>query len=167
MCIFSDSDILDHQEGEAPLIAPFVEANLTPNGYDLSIAEVVIPDDAEAAPVRSGAAVIPPGTRFAVATKEVVTLPGNASAQLWIRSSYARKGVLAAFGKVEAGFSGTLTIGAFNAAASPLTLPIGERFCQIAFERLHSAPRALYAERSGNYQNQRGVTLQPRGGDSR
>jgi dCTP deaminase len=65
---------------------------------------------------------------------------------------------------VEAGFSGTLTIGAANLGPDPLEIPIGDRFCQIVFERLLSRPRGLYAERSGNYQGQRGVTLAPKRG---
>jgi len=64
------------------------------------------------------------------------------------------------FGKVDAGFHGTLTIGCFNASDAPVDIPIGDRFCQIVFENLSSDPKALYHERSGTYQNQRGVTLQ-------
>jgi dCTP deaminase len=94
-----------------------------------------------------------------VSTLERVRLGPALAGQLWIRSSYARKGILAAFGKVEAGFDGTLTIGAFNAAAQPVAIPIGERFCQLAFEPLSSPAAKVYAQRSGNYQGQRGVTL--------
>jgi dCTP deaminase len=81
------------------------------------------------------------------------------TSQLWIRSSYARKGVLASFGKVDAGFQGTLTFGCFNASHEALEIPIGDRFCQIVFEKLEHEPKALYQQRSGTYQNQRGVTL--------
>lgn len=82
------------------------------------------------------------------------------TSQLWIRSSYARKGIMASFGKVDAGFHGTLTFGCFNASDTDVEIPIGDRFCQIVFENLASVPKALYQERSGTYQNQRGVTLQ-------
>lgn len=81
------------------------------------------------------------------------------SSQLWIRSSYARKGVMASFGKVDAGFHGTLTISCFNANDEPLEIPIGDRFCQIVFEKLESMPNELYEKKSGNYQNQRGIQL--------
>src|SRR6267143_971242 len=82
------------------------------------------------------------------------------TAQLWLRTTWARKGVLASFGKVDAGFRGTLTLAAWNANASaPLELRIGERFAQIVFEDLTSPAERAYAERSGHYQDQRGVRL--------
>ncbi|HWG92394.1 MAG TPA: dCTP deaminase [Candidatus Thermoplasmatota archaeon] len=166
MTVFSDTDILQALQAGTLGITPFEERNLTPNGYDLSIAEIMVPDvHGTETRFREGRVVIPGQARFLVSTREVVRMPKDVCAQLWIRSSYARRGVIGVFGKVEAGFEGTLTIGAFNAGAQPLEIPVGDRFCQIVFERLLSPPRALYAERSGNYQNQRGITLardQPR-----
>ena len=66
---------------------------------------------------------------------------------------------MASFGKVDAGFHGTLTISCFNSNDEELEIPIGDRFCQIVFEHLSSKPSALYDKKSGNYQNQRGVKL--------
>jgi dCTP deaminase len=81
------------------------------------------------------------------------------TSQLWIRSSYARRGVMASFGKVDAGFHGTLTFGCFNSSDEPLEIPIGDRFCQIVFEDMASIPSELYDKKSGNYQGQRGIKL--------
>ena len=157
MCVLSDRDILERRERGELGIEPYAEKNLTPNGYDLSIAEVLVrPGTAK---VTEGTVRVPAGAPFLVSTKEFVRMPGDVAGQLWIRSSYARRGVLAAFGKVEAGFEGTLTIGAFNAGPELLEIPIGDRFCQLAFEKMHSLPEKLYKDRSGNYQGQRGVTL--------
>lgn len=160
MAVLSDRTI-EHLRREGALdIAPFEPQNLTPNGYDLTIGEVLLPE-VEGGPVTvtEGSAEVPGHGRFLVATAEVVTLGAGVTAQLWIRSSFARRGLIAAFGKVEAGFSGSLTIGGFNASAGPVSLPVGERFCQIAFEALTEDAAGLYAERSGTYQDQRGVTL--------
>lgn len=158
MAVLSDGDILEAMRRGELLVEPFREDALTPNGLDLRVAEVLLPDQGPE-PIRSGTAAIPPHARFLVSTAERVRFGPQLAGQLWIRSSYARKGFLAAFGKVEAGFDGTLTIGAFNAAAQPVPLPIGERFCQLAFEPLSSPAAKVYAQRSGNYQGQRGVTL--------
>ncbi len=159
MCLFSDGDIQKaRQQGELT-IEPFTAKHLTPNGLDLTIDEVYL--KSEDRRIREGVATIPPGAWFAIATKEVVTLGPKMAAQLWIRSSWARRGAIAGFGKVEAGFSGQLTIGVANLGDEPLELPIGDRFCQIVFESLHSIPESLYETRSGNYQGQRGVTLAP------
>jgi deoxycytidine triphosphate deaminase len=59
---------------------------------------------------------------------------------------------------IDAGFSGTLTFGALNAASEPLELAIDERFAQIVFLSLESPASETYERRSGTYQGQRGVT---------
>lgn len=158
MAVLSDADILARLERGELSLAPYAERSLTPNGYDLRVAEVLVPDVSTEV-VREGKAVVPAGARFLVSTMERVRMPRDVCGSLWLRSSYARRGVFGSFGKVEAGFEGTLTVGGLNASRAPLEVPIGDRFCQLVFERLETAPRALYAERSGNYQGQSGITL--------
>ena len=157
MTILSDSDIKNSIENNDLSIEPFNEKNLTPNGYDLSIDEIYIRKTDQH--IKDGIAKIPPLTWFAISTKEFVKMGPQITSQLWIRSSYARKGVMASFGKVDAGFHGTLTISCFNSNDEQLELPIGDRFCQIVFENLSSKPSELYDKKSGNYQNQRGLKL--------
>jgi dCTP deaminase len=159
MTVLSDGDIEEAIQRNDLSIEPFIPKNLTPNGYDLSIEEVFIRTIGQH--IKEGIAVVPPLTWFAISTKEFVKMGPQITSQLWIRSSYARKGILASFGKVDAGFHGTLTFGCFNASDKEVEIPIGDRFCQIVFESLATIPKALYHERSGTYQNQRGVTLQP------
>lgn len=156
--VLSDADILRARaEGELTL-EPFVEAHLTPNGYDVSVEEVAVPS--KDLRVREGVARVPPLTRFAVSTRETVTLGRRIAGQIWLRTTWARRGVLASFGMIDAGFSGTLTFGALNASDAVLELPVGERFAQIVFVRLASEASATYEKRSGTYQGQRGVTLE-------
>ena len=136
-------------------IEPFDERHLTPNGYDVSVEEVVVP--AAKGPSRPDR--IPPRTRFAVSTRESIRLGRHVAGQIWLRTTWARRGVVAAFGMIDAGFSGTLTFGAFNASPDPLELPIGDRFAQVVFLTLDSPASETYDQRSGTYQGQRGVTL--------
>lgn len=157
MTILSDKDIENFMKNNDLDIEPFNKKNLTPNGYDLSIDEVYIRKTDRH--IKEGIATIPPLTWFAISTKEFVKMGPQITSQLWIRSSYARKGVMASFGKVDAGFHGTLTVGCFNASDKEVEIPIGDRFCQIVFEKLSTVADTLYDKRSGNYQNQRGVTL--------
>lgn len=157
MTILSDKDIEEACNNKELGIEPFEPKNMTPNGYDLSIEEVFIRKTDEH--IKEGTATIPPMTWFAISTKEFVKMGPMITSQLWIRSSYARKGIMASFGKVDAGFHGTLTFGCFNASHEPVDIPIGDRFCQIVFEFMHSIPAELYDKKSGTYQNQRGVTL--------
>ena len=157
MGILSDTDIKNYIDEDELSIEPFIEKNLTPNGYDLSIEEIFIKKTDKH--INEGVAIIPPLTWFAISTKEFVKMGAKITSQLWIRSSYARRGVMASFGKVDAGFHGTLTISCFNSNDEPLEIPIGDRFCQIVFENMESIPSELYDKKSGNYQNQRGLKL--------
>jgi dCTP deaminase len=158
MSVLSDVDIKKAIENNELAIDPFNPKNLTPNGYDLSIDEIYIKKNDEH--IKDGTATIPPLTWFAISTKEFVKMGTKVTSQLWIRSSYARKGVIASFGKVDAGFHGTLTISCFNSNNDPLEIPIGDRFCQIIFEKMMSIPSELYDKKSGGYQNQRGIKLE-------
>ena len=158
MGLLSDADIRRYLAKGEIQIEPFNEQNLTPNGYDVSIEEVVVP----AAKRRTGPgpARIPPATRFAVSTRETIRLGSHVAGQIWLRTTWARRGVIAAFGMIDAGFSGTLTFGAFNGSSDPLEVPIGDRFAQVVFLTLESPASATYERRSGTYQGQKGVTLE-------
>ena len=88
-------------------ISDFYDGSITPNGYDLRIAEISIPDSG--LKITDGKVKIPPKTMFYVSTIEKVELPNYISAQLWLRTSWIRKGIIAGLGKVDAGFKVTLT----------------------------------------------------------
>jgi dCTP deaminase len=155
MGLLSDADILQYVAKGEIGIEPFDPENLTPNGYDVSVDEVVVP----AVKGKPDPNRIPPGTRFAVSTRETIRLGRHVAGQIWLRTTWARRGVIASFGIIDAGFSGTLTFGAFNASSEPLDLPIGERFAQVVFLSLESPASETYERRSGTYQHQKGVTL--------
>lgn len=158
MAVLSDADVLRLRAKGEVRIEPFREENLTPNGYDVTIAEVAVPS--QNAVVKEGKALVPPQTRFAVSTREVIECGPAVAAELWLRTTWARRGVLASFGMIDSGFRGTLTLAAFNASHEELVLPIGERFAQVVFLQLSSASEKGYAQRSGHYQDQRGVRLE-------
>jgi dCTP deaminase len=153
----TDAEIRAALANEAMDIEPFEEDQLTPNGYDLAIAEVVLPDTGQS--FLAGIAVVPPLTRFMVSTRERVRLGPDMTAQLWLRTSWARRGVLASFGRIDAGFDGTLTFGAFNSSASTLEVPLGETFAQMVVDQMAGSAEVAYEGRSGHYQHQRGVTM--------
>ncbi len=157
MSTLTDADIRDAVRDGRMDIEPFSEDQLTPNGYDLAIAEVALPDTGQS--FLAGAAVVPPLTRFMVSTRERVRLGPDMAAQLWLRTSWARRGVIASFGRIDAGFDGTLTFGAFNASAEALEVPLGETFAQMVIDRMTGSAEGTYGERSGHYQDQRGVTM--------
>ncbi len=160
MAVLSDADIIALIEKKALKIEGFTERNLTPNGYDVTIDEVMIPSTG--ARCGEGTASVPAGQWFVVATKEYFELPSSLVGEIWIRTSWARKGILSSFGRIDAGFHGNLTFSAFNASAAAVDVPTGERFAQVVFSELKSPPKKTYEQRSGNYHKQRGITLSPR-----
>ena len=159
MAILSDRDIVESLMTGYLGISDYSEKSLTPNGYDLRIAEISIRGDEKK--YTEGTVRIPPRTMFYVSTIERVKMADDICAQLWLRTSWIRKGVMASFGKIDAGFEGTLTLGAYNATDETIEIPIGERFCQMVFETLTSASEKSYEKRSGHYQGQTGITLKP------
>lgn len=158
MAIWSDTDFLAAAEAGTFKATPWRPEDLTPNGLDLRIAHVLVPGRMTE-PQTEGTVTVPPGERFVVGTEERLEMPTDAVGSLWIRSSYARRGVLASFGKVDAGFHGNLTVGCFNASHEAVEVPVGDRFCQIVLETLKTPPQAAYAQKSGRYQGQSGITL--------
>ncbi len=152
----SDADVRVWMMDGKLQIKGFRDGNLTPNGYDLTVAELALPD-ADTSKTE-GSLEIPPKTRFLVSTEEEVHLGPRVAGDLWLRTTWARQGVLPAFGKVDAGFEGTLTLSAYNASERPLEIAVGDTFAQLTFHEVRSLPEATYAESSGTYQGQSGVT---------
>ena len=155
MTVLSDEAILSALDVGELEIEPFNDENLTPNGYDLTIEEIEIPNTQATSKKEL---IIPPGKRFAVSTKERIACGPNVCAQLWLRTSWARKGIVCSFGKIDSGFGGTLTLLGFNSGDGDVKLTAGETFAQMVFEMMTGPATSLYSERSGNYQNQSGIT---------
>ncbi len=153
--MLSDRDILEAMKRGEVGIEGFREDNLTPNGYDLTIGEIMIPS--EEIHISKGEARIPALTRFIVGTEEYVKLSDKYVAQIWIKSRWARRGVLASFGLVDAGFEGILTLGAFT--TEKIGIEVGDKFAQISFFELKSPVEKPYAQRSGNYQKQKNIKI--------
>src|SRR2546422_11225207 len=91
MALLSDGDIRRYMAKGELRIEPFDEKNLTRYGYDVKIEEVLIPSSN--ARTSQGVARIPPPTRFAVSTRESVALGRHFAGQLWLRTTWARRGV--------------------------------------------------------------------------
>ena len=159
MAVLSDCDILSLMEAGQLRIEGFSEANLTPNGYDVTIQEVLIPSINQR--LSAGVAKIPGNSWFVIGTKEYLVLPSDLVGEIWIRTTWVRKGILSSFGRIDAGFNGNLTFSAYNAGTGSVELPVGERFAQVVFQELKSPPKKTYEKRSGNYHGQRGITLEP------
>ncbi|MBN1539504.1 MAG: dCTP deaminase [Candidatus Thermoplasmatota archaeon] len=157
MVVLSDHDIVYRLERGSMKIEPFREKNLTPNGYDLTISEVYTRNPE--GKVTIGQVYLEPGDWCLVSTSEFLEIPPDLCANLWMRSSFIRKGLIGGFGVVDAGFKGTLTFSVTNLGPEGVSLQIGDRICQLVLLKLSSSPQHLYGDRSGTYQGQTGITL--------
>lgn len=155
MTVLSDQSIVKLIANKEIIIEPFKETNLTPNGYDLTVSEIEIPNKEK---ISKGKLRIPTNHRFAISTKEIVSCGQNHCAQLWLRTSWARKGIICSFGKIDSGFKGNLTLLGLNSSENDVNIEVGSTFAQIVFEKLSTPADELYSSRSGNYQNQKGIT---------
>lgn len=152
--VLSDRDILRSMSRKEIGIEPFYEENLTSNGYDLSIKEIEIRDKQEKPREE---ALIPSSKSFLVSTREVIRVNQEHIGQIWVRSGYARKGLIGSFGLIDAGFEGELTLQFYNTGAS-LKLKRGDRIVQVMFERLDTPALLPYKLRSGRFMHQKGIT---------
>ena len=88
MSVLSDSSITSMIESGSLLTGDVDRKGITPNGYDLRIAIARLEGGEDCDDIS-----IPPKTGFFVSSLERIELPPNISASIWIRSSYARRGV--------------------------------------------------------------------------
>lgn len=120
-------------------ITPFSNDSLSPSGYDL----------------RAGQDMkIPSGHQTLIHTLERVELPPSIAGELFIRSSFAREGLMGSFAFVDPGFKGQLTISVANLGRKEIGISKGERLVQIVFNELDIPSSKPYA---GKYQDSSGV----------
>lgn len=153
MATLSDRDIIALSKSGALIAEEFRNESVTPNGYDLRAAQTRMGNEDQES------CVIRPKTHFLVATLEYLKLPDDVMGQIWVRSSYARRGVLGSFGAVDAGYHGNLTLSFYHSGSEEFRIDRGDRIAQIVFHRMESMPEKTYSQRSGTYQGSRGITV--------
>lgn len=134
------------------LIQPFDERQLTPNGYDVSVAEIQM-DNKKLISMNGKGFSIPPKKNFIVLTKEKIIMKSNTTANLWIKTRWARQGLILSAGAIDAGFNGQLNLCMFNSSDNYIDIKENDTIVQIVFFQT-KLPKKLYEERSGNYQYQ-------------
>jgi dCTP deaminase len=85
-------------------------------------------------------------------TIEWVHLPLDIAGMIWLRSTWARAGLLFSGGWVDPGFNGNLTLSLFNGSNADIRIGVGERVAQLAFLKLKSESEGY----SGIYQESEG-----------
>jgi dCTP deaminase len=114
--------------------------------------------DVEKAPHGNGYVVTLPPHSYALGhTVEQFALPDDVLVVCLGKSTYARSGIIVNTTPAEPGWKGQLTLEFANPTPSPVFLYVGEGVAQFLFLR-GERPATTYADRSGKYQDQMGVT---------
>ncbi|MGC8581327.1 MAG: dCTP deaminase domain-containing protein [Thermoplasmata archaeon] len=152
--ILCDRDILDEIKKGNIIINPFDESKLTPNGYDLSIGEIMV----------SGSTYerykLKRGDFFLISTMEHVYFGSDFAGHMYIKSRWSRKGIFYSFGYIDNGFNGNLTL-SFYSAMNDVEIAHGMAFVQLVIDKLSNVPEKNYKIRSGNFQNSKGIMVEP------
>jgi len=101
--------------------------------------------------------IIKPGESYLVTTLEKVNLPQNLTANMWLRSTLYRSGIIMSGGNVAPGYSGELSFLFFNGGKAKMEIELGARIVHILFYEVSGKTNTY----RGQWQNGR-VTSQKR-----
>lgn len=142
------------------VIEPFDEGLVQPASYDLRLGTKIlasplgphIPGSIVVLTDKSPKYGIQPGQMVAVLSAERLQLPLDVSARFGIRSTFARRGIIAFGGlQIDPGFKGRLVMNLQNVGPENVIIPMREPFFSVEFQRLEEPAEIAY---SGSYQDQ-------------
>jgi len=181
MGLKSDKWIREKSLSEA-MITPFCEGlvgegvvsyGLSSYGYDIRVsdefkiftninAEVVDPKDFNQNNVvdfKGDVCIVPPNSFALARTIEYFKMPKDTLAICLGKSTYARCGIIVNVTPFEPGFEGHITIEISNTTPLPAKIYANEGIAQVLFLQGDEQCETTYADRSGKYQSQTGITL--------
>lgn len=97
---------------------------------------------------------IKPGESFLVTTIEKVNLPTDLTANMWLRSTLYRSGIILSGGNISPGYCGELSFLLFNAGSAKVKIELGSRIVHILFWQVAGKTNAY----RGQWQNGRVTT---------
>ena len=109
--------------------------------------------------VQSDVCVVPPNSFALARTIEYFRIPDDVLAVCVGKSTYARCGIIVNVTPFEPGWEGTVTLEISNTTPLPAKVYAGEGIAQVLFLRGAERCETTYADRSGKYQRQSGITL--------
>jgi len=167
---------------EHGLIEPFEEGQVRKGvvsygvssyGYDTRVSDefkiftnvnssIVDPKDFDPASfvdVQTDVCIVPPNSFALAHTVEYFRMPRNVLAICLGKSTYARCGIIVNVTPFEPGWEGYVTIEISNTTPLPAKIYANEGIAQVIFFEADEECAVSYADRSGKYQKQTGVTL--------
>jgi len=181
MAIMSDRWIREKAQNEN-MISPFFEKQkregnisfgLSSYGYDARIAPefmiftnvdnaLVDPknfDDKSFVRRNDDVCIIPPNSFVLGRTVEYFKIPKDVLVVCLGKSTYARCGLIVNVTPLEPGWEGHVTLEVSNTTPLPAKIYANEGICQFLFFEGNEPCEISYADRSGKYMGQEGVTL--------
>lgn len=161
--MLSDWLIEDYSK-QCNMITPFMEENLQPCSYDLTLdTEFLGPLREEKTDVVEegfDGIVLRPQEFVLGSTVEEIKLPRNIYARVEGKSSLGRIGLLihSTAGFIDPNFQGNVTLELYNLGRYPIMLDVECKIAQICFGLLENEPKRVYGECGNHYQGQSGVT---------
>jgi dCTP deaminase len=90
---------------------------------------------------------------------EYMKIPRNVMCVCVGKSTYARCGIITNVTPLEPGWEGHVTLEISNTTTLPAKIYAGEGLVQVLFFASEEDCQVSYADRSGKYQGQRGITI--------
>jgi dCTP deaminase len=137
------------------VFSPIVGAEIDPKNFD--------EDTLTSSPLRttedgSKYWLLPPHSYALGVTVETFNIPRNVIAICVGKSTYARSGIIVNTTPLEPGWRGRLVLEFSNSADLPVRIYANEGIAQVTFFESDEDCATSYADRSGKYQNQSGLT---------
>jgi dCTP deaminase len=103
--------------------------------------------------------IIPPNSFALASTVERFKIPRDVLVICMTKSTYARCGIIVNVTPLEPEWEGRVTLEFSNTTPLPTKIYANEGGCQFIFLKGDKACNVSYADRSGKYMNQSGITL--------
>jgi dCTP deaminase len=167
---------------ETGMIEPFVDSQmrdgvvsygLSSYGYDIRVADefkvftninntVIDPksfDPRSFVDIKAAVCIVPPNSFALARTIEYFRIPRDVLTVCLGKSTYARCGIIVNVTPFEPEWEGTVTLEISNTTPLPAKIYANEGIAQVLFFQSDEPCERSYADKSGKYLKQRGVTL--------
>ncbi len=104
--------------------------------------------------------VIKPGESYLVTTIEKVNLPLNLTANIWLRSTLYRTGLILSGGNIAPGYSGELSFTLYNSGQAEMEIELGARIVHIMFFEVNGETNAYRGQWNGGRVTSAGKEVQ-------
>lgn len=104
--------------------------------------------------------VIKPGESYLATTNEKVNMPTDLTANMWLRSTLYRSGIILSGGNISPGYCGELSFLLYNAGQAEMEIEFGARIVHIMFYEINGKTAAYRGQWKGGRVSSKGKEVQ-------